>query len=105
LKKSLSYPPYLLVLKRIKLKIWPFEIAGVSYFTIILYVEPDIRQDIRCPALPDIRPDNWYWYPAFRLAGYPAKSVSGASLVSTMFIFFFIPRGKIYWPTILLKMA
>jgi hypothetical protein len=28
--------------------------------------------------LPDIRPD--IWYPAFGLAGYPAKSVSGASL-------------------------
>jgi hypothetical protein len=52
-------------------------------FSDNLYVEPDIRQDIRpdirYPASPDIRPD--IRYPAFRLAGYPAKSVSGASLV------------------------
>jgi hypothetical protein len=57
----------------------------VLYFTINLYVEPDIRQDIRYPVLLDIR------YPAFKLtvypaklAGYPGKSVSGASLESKL---------------------
>jgi hypothetical protein len=30
---------------------------------------------------PDIRPAPDIRYPAFRLAGYPAKSVSGASLI------------------------
>jgi hypothetical protein len=39
------------------------------YFDVQWKIPPDIR-----PA-PDIR------YPAFRLAGYPAKSVSGASLL------------------------
>jgi hypothetical protein len=34
--------------------------------SVDIYVKADIRRDIR--------------YPAFRLAGYPAKSVSGASL-------------------------
>ena len=47
--------------------------------------KPDIRYpatpDIRYPATPDIRPD--IRYPAFGIAGYPAKSVSGASLLST----------------------
>jgi hypothetical protein len=48
-------------------------------FSVNICVEPDIRQDkrpdIRHPASPDIRQS------AFRLAGYPAKSVSGASLL------------------------
>jgi hypothetical protein len=52
-------------------------------FYCYLYVEPDIRQDIRqdiwYSALLYIQPD--IQYPAFWLAGYPAKSVSGASLV------------------------
>jgi hypothetical protein len=30
----------------------------------------NVEPDSRSPALPDIRPD--IWYPAFRLAGYPA---------------------------------
>jgi hypothetical protein len=41
----------------------PFEISGMLYFTSNLYVEQDIRPDI--------------WYPAFRLAGYPAGRISG----------------------------
>jgi hypothetical protein len=54
----------------------PFKLAGVLYFTNHLYVEADTRQDIR----PDIQ------YPAFILAGYPANSVSGASLLVTVML-------------------
>jgi hypothetical protein len=53
-------------------QIWPFEIAGILYFTSNLYIEQNIRPDI--------------WYPAFRLAGYPAKPVSGASLIEAYLI-------------------
>jgi hypothetical protein len=44
-------------------------ITGISYFNRYLNVELKIRPDIR--------------YPAFRLAGYPSKSVSGVFLFKT----------------------
>jgi hypothetical protein len=44
------------------------KLPACHIFSDNLDVEPDIRQNIR--------------YPAFRLAGYPAKSVSGASLLT-----------------------
>jgi hypothetical protein len=68
------------------------KLPACQTFSDNLYVEPDIRQDIRQEILPDIRyrypalPDIRYpalpdiRYPAFKSAGYPAKSVYGASL-------------------------
>jgi hypothetical protein len=51
------------------------------YFTNNIVAMKNIRPDIRYPALTGygIRPD--ICYPAFGLAGYPAKTVSGASLI------------------------
>jgi hypothetical protein len=48
----------------------------ISYLIGDFHVELKIRSDIRYPASPGIRPD--IRYQAFRLAGFPAKSVSGA---------------------------
>jgi hypothetical protein len=47
-------------------------------------IRPDIRPDIlyRIRPLSDIQPD--IRYPAFGLAGYPAKTVSGAFLKITI---------------------
>jgi hypothetical protein len=61
-------PPFV-SLKREHSLIWPYEIAGMSFFSDNFLVEPDIRY----PALPDIRPD--IRYPAFRLAGYPVSGI------------------------------
>jgi hypothetical protein len=53
------------------------KLPAYHIFSDNLYVEPDIRY----PALPDIRPDiRLFGWPDIRPAGYPAKSVSGASL-------------------------
>jgi hypothetical protein len=53
------------------------------YFTKNIVVTPNIRPDIqlniRYPALLDIWQD--IQYPALGIAGYPAKIVSGASLI------------------------
>jgi hypothetical protein len=51
----------------------------------VIMIEPDIWPDIRYPALTDIRPD--IRYPVFMLAGYPAKSVSGAFLMAILATF------------------
>jgi hypothetical protein len=53
----------------------------ILYFTKNIVAKTNIRLDIRYPALTGygIRPD--ICYPAFGLAGYPAKTVSGASLI------------------------
>jgi hypothetical protein len=64
----------------------------ISYFTGTRYlnVELKIRPDIRYPAHTG--------YPVFRLAGYPAKSVSGASLVLTYLVLWTI---SFYYSTLL----
>jgi hypothetical protein len=49
----------------------------ISYLKRHLTFKTIIRPDIRYPASPDTR------YPGFRLGGYPATSVSGASLSGT----------------------
>ena len=46
-------------------------------------IKPDIRPDTGYPAIPDIRSD--IGYPAQIFAGYPAKSVSGATLFKSRF--------------------
>ena len=58
-------------------KISTFFLNKIFVFTI----KPNIRPDIRYPAKPDIRPDI---YPAKLLAGYPAKSVTGTTLLKAI---------------------
>jgi hypothetical protein len=56
----------------------------MSYFTRYFYVELKIQQDIRYPACTGYPAGYRIRFPAFRLAEYPAKSVSGASLLKKL---------------------
>jgi hypothetical protein len=42
----------------------------------------------------DIRPDTVSQYPAFSFAGYPAKSLSGASIVGLYPNFYIAPKKR-----------
>jgi hypothetical protein len=52
---------------------------------LIFYKKPAVVKSVKYSAGYPVSglPDIWYLYPAFGLAGYPAKIVSGAFLILT----------------------